>query len=465
MRGACYIPAVLRAPSEGGWIVTRRGRLWFVLCLLALGAGGYAWVRAEGEPPVVRAPETLLLGAEGTRLEIEADDARSGLRAIEVVLALPGGEETLLREEYPGTLLRGGTAGSPRAVAVSVDAKQLGSDGAEGFLRITARDWSLRGLLSGNATLVEIPVRLDLSPPRISIETGLSYAQRGGAGVVVYSVSEPTSRDGVRVGGAFFRGWPWEGRRIAFYAVPTDAPSPARPEVVAVDAAGNERAARWPLHVKERALPEATVNLPGSFLEEKVPELARAQNVATLDRVAAFREINTRVRAENERHIREIAAKTAPERLWQGAFEQWANSQVTSRFAERRTYFVDGQGISQATHFGYDLATTAGAPITAANSGRVLYANDLGIYGNCVIVDHGLGVVSLYGHLSSIEVNEGDPVEKGSVLGRSGQTGLAGGDHLHFAILVGDAYVDPVEWWDEKWVREKIDAKLAPPAG
>jgi len=96
--------------------------------------------------------------------------------------------------------------------------------------------------------------------------------------------------------------------------------------------------------------------------------------------------------------------------------------------------------------------------------GRVLFAGELGIYGNCVIVDHGMGVVTLYGHLSSLEAKEGDAVEKNSVLGRSGATGLAGGDHLHFAILVGDAYVDPVEWWDEKWVREKIDEKLAPPA-
>jgi len=443
--------------------VTRRGRAWFVLLLILLGIGGYVWVRAEGEPPSLRAPESLLLGAEGTALELDVDDARSGVRAIDVVLSLPGGEETLLHEEYPGSLLRGGEAGAPRRVSVAIDAKRLGSDGSEGFLRVTARDWSLRGLLSGNATLVEIPVRLDLSPPRISIETGLSYAQRGGAGVVVYSVSEPTQRDGVRVGEAFFRGYPWQGRRAAFYAVPTDAPSPPRPVVLAVDLAGNERTASWPLQVKERVLPEASVNLPASFLENKVPDLARAANVQTEDLTAAFQEVNTRVRRENEQRIREIAARTAPDRLWSGPFEQWANSQVTSRFAERRTYRVDGRDVSHATHFGYDLATTAGAPITAANSGRVLYAGDLGIYGNCVIIDHGMGVVTLYGHLSSLEAKAGDAVEKGAVLGRSGATGLAGGDHLHFAVLVGDAYVDPVEWWDEKWVREKIDAKLAPP--
>ncbi len=444
--------------------MTRRGRGWFVLLVILLGVGSYVWVRAEGEPPLVRAPETLLLGADGTELALEADDVRSGLRAVDVVLALPGGEETLLHEEYPGSLVRGGEAGTPRSVSVAIDAKRLGSDGAEGFLRVTARDWSLRGLLSGNATVLEIPVRLDLSPPRISIETGLSYAQRGGAGVVVYSVSEPTQRDGVRVGDAFFRSYPWEGRRAAFYAVPTDAPSPPRPEVVAVDLAGNERAARWPLQVKERVLPQASVNLPESFLEDKVPDLARAANVQTQDLTAAFQEVNTRVRRENEQRIREIASRTAPERLWTGPFQQWANSQVTSRFAEQRTYKVGGRDVSQATHFGYDLAATAGAPITPANAGRVLFAGDLGIYGNCVIVDHGMGVVTLYGHLSSIEVKEGDAVEKETVLGRSGATGLAGGDHLHFAVLVGDAYVDPVEWWDEKWVREKIDEKLAPPA-
>jgi murein DD-endopeptidase MepM/ murein hydrolase activator NlpD len=444
--------------------VTRRGRAWFVLVLILLGVGGYLWVRSEGEAPNVRAPESLLLGAAGTTLVLEADDARSGLRAIDVVLALPGGDEALLHEEYPGSLVQGGEAGATHGVSVAIDPKRLGNDGAEGFLRVTVRDWSLRGLFSGNATVLEIPVRLDLTPPRLSIETGLSYAQRGGAGVVVYSVSEPTQRDGVRVGEAFFRSYPWQGRRAAFYAVPTDAPAPLQPEVVAVDLAGNERSARWPLHVKERVLPQASVNLPASFLENKVPDLARAAQVQTEDLTSAFQEVNTRVRRENEQKIREIAAKTAPERLWTGPFAQWANSQVTSRFAEQRTYRIDGKDVSHATHFGYDLATTAGAPITAANSGRVLYSGELGIYGNCVIVDHGMGVVTLYGHLSSLEAQEGDAVEKGSVLGRSGATGLAGGDHLHFAILVGDAYVDPVEWWDEKWVREKIDEKLAPPA-
>jgi murein DD-endopeptidase MepM/ murein hydrolase activator NlpD len=102
--------------------------------------------------------------------------------------------------------------------------------------------------------------------------------------------------------------------------------------------------------------------------------------------------------------------------------------------------------------------------VGASNAGRVVFADELGIYGNCVLIDHGLGVSSLYGHLSRIDVAPGDVVQRGQTIGLTGQTGLAGGDHLHFAILVGDTYVDPIEWWDPKWIRDHIDARLESPA-
>jgi murein DD-endopeptidase MepM/ murein hydrolase activator NlpD len=136
---------------------------------------------------------------------------------------------------------------------------------------------------------------------------------------------------------------------------------------------------------------------------------------------------------------------------------------VTSVFAERRSYFVDGNQVSEATHYGYDLAATANTPVTAGNTGRVSFAGLLGIYGNCVLVDHGMGITSLYAHLSRIDVKEGEMVSTGQTLGLSGQTGLAGGDHLHFAILVGDSYVDPVEWWDAKWVESHVESQLRAP--
>ncbi len=137
---------------------------------------------------------------------------------------------------------------------------------------------------------------------------------------------------------------------------------------------------------------------------------------------------------------------------------------MTSKFAERRTYFADGRQVSEATHYGFDLASTAAARVTVSNHGRVIFAEDLGIYGGCVLIDHGMGLTTLYAHLSRIDVSTGDRVKQGQTLGLTGATGLAGGDHLHFAILVGETYVDPLEWWDPKWVREHITARLAAPS-
>ena len=136
------------------------------------------------------------------------------------------------------------------------------------------------------------------------------------------------------------------------------------------------------------------------------------------------------------------------------------NSTVTRQFAELRHYTSAGARVSIARHYGYDLASTGHAPITASNAGTVIYAGDNGIYGTLVLIDHGLGITTLYGHLSSLSVGVGDQVTKGAELGRSGATGLAGGDHLHFAVLVGETYVDPIEWWDPKWVSEHIDARM-----
>ena len=440
------------------------GRGWFFLMFAALlvGAVGFAWTRLEGSPPGVRAPESILVGAQGKRVALEVTDAGSGVRSLTAVLVHAGGEVTLAAREFPGTLLGGGEQpGKALDFELKIDPTELPRSAEEAFLRVAARDWSWRGGLDGNETLLEIPVRIDRKPPHVSVATGLTYVRRGGAGVVAYSVAEPTTRDGVEVGGVFFPGYPAGKGRVAFYAVPTDAPRDPAIRLVAEDEAGNVTRARWPVVVNERTLPKSDVRLRASFLDTVVRRLAATEGIDASDPVAAFHRINTEVRAANETRIREALADSAPERLWEGPFEQLRNSQVTSRFAEQRRYFAGGQEVSQATHYGYDLASTQAAPISAAAAGRVAFGGDLGIYGNCVLLDHGLGVGTLYGHLSRIDVQQGQDVARGETLGLSGATGLAGGDHLHFAILVGGVYVDPLEWWDPKWVQSNVDARLA----
>ncbi|MEN8159590.1 MAG: M23 family metallopeptidase [Myxococcota bacterium] len=441
------------------------GRAWLglVLVILVCAAGAATWLRCEGENPVLRGPEQLHIGRAPQQIGVDAIDEGSGLRQLELRLAQGDSVRTLGSRSIPGSLAMGGMRGATERIEATIDAKAAGLREGEARLIADASDWSWSGWLSGNAATLEIPITIDLTRPRLSVETGLTYVQRGGAGAVVYRSPEPLARDGVQVADDFFPARPFPGdpkRRVVLFAIPRDVEPSPRIKALAVDHAGNEASAGWPVNLKERKFDDVRIELSSAFLESKVRELAEDVEVDEDDPIKAFQIINRDVRAANEKQIREIIAKSGDEPLFDGAFVQMRNSAVTSRFAEHRSYHHAGEKVSEAIHFGYDLASTAGAPIEASNRGRVLFAGPLGIYGNCVILDHGLGLTSLYGHLSQIEVAEGDLVEKSGTLGRSGATGLAGGDHLHFAILVGDAYVDPTEWWDPKWVREKVTSRL-----
>jgi murein DD-endopeptidase MepM/ murein hydrolase activator NlpD len=434
-----------------------------LLATLAGVLGAAGWLRCEGEQPVLLGPERMFVGRSPVPVTIEAQDEKSGIRHLELRVVQGATKVGIAELVRPGNLGVGGARGVAERIEAEIDAEALGLREGEAKLVARAVDWSWRRWLSGNPQWLEIPLTVDLTRPRINVETGQTYVRRGGAGAVVYGVREKTQRDGVQVGDAFFPGHPFPGdpkRRIALFAIPRDVAANPRIAVVAVDLAGNEASASWPVALAERAFDDVRIELGNSFLEVKVRNLAEAVGVTEDDPLSAFRKINSEIRAQNEKKIRELVARSSDEALFEGEFRQMRNSAVTSGFAERRSYYVEGAKVSEAIHFGYDLASTAGAPIEASNRGRVLFAGELGIYGNCVLLDHGLGLVSLYAHLSQISVAEGDLVEKNQALGRSGDTGLAGGDHLHYAMLVGDAYVDPTEWWDAKWVEEKVMSRL-----
>jgi murein DD-endopeptidase MepM/ murein hydrolase activator NlpD len=434
--------------------------------LLAVLAGALCsagWLRCEGEQPKLNGPERLFVGRGKVTVAVEARDESSGIRSLELRVVQGDVKQRIAELVRPGNLGLGGARGAVERIEAVIDADELGLREGDAMFIAKATDWSWRSWLAGNSEWLEIPLTIDLTRPRISVETGQTYVQRGGAGAVVYGVREKTQRDGVQVGDAFFPGHPFPGdpkRRIALFAIPRDVASNPRIAVVAMDLAGNEASASWPVALAERVFNDVRIELGSSFLQVKVRDLAEAVGVKEADPLAAFRKINSEIRAQNEKKIRELVAQSSDEPLFEGEFRQMRNSAVTSGFAERRSYYVEGAKVSEAIHYGYDLASTAGAPIEASNRGRVLFAGELGIYGNCVLLDHGLGLVSLYAHLSQISVAEGDLVEKSQQLGRSGATGLAGGDHLHYAMLVGDAYVDPTEWWDAKWVEEKVMSRL-----
>jgi murein DD-endopeptidase MepM/ murein hydrolase activator NlpD len=256
----------------------------------------------------------------------------------------------------------------------------------------------------------------------------------------------------VRVGDQTYPGFPGAGVgikggdsvRVAFFALLHDQDVNAPIAVYARDAAGNEMATPLDHRVFPKPFAHGRIEISDEFLQRVVPAIAATtpdMKLATApqDLIVSFLRINGELRRRNNQTIAEQAKKTKPEMLWKDAFQPLGNAAVEAKFADSRTYFYQGREVDRQVHLGFDLAVTAHVPVLAANRGIVLYAADLGIYGNCLIVDHGLGVQSLYAHLSSIDVKVGDTVEKGQTMAHSGMTGLAAGDHLHFTMLVNGA--------------------------
>jgi murein DD-endopeptidase MepM/ murein hydrolase activator NlpD len=321
-------------------------------------------------------------------------------------------------------------------------------------------------------TSQDIQVRLE--PPRIAVLSTHHYVNHGGSEMVLYKVTPTDVQSGVRVGDVEYRGFPASGLgatadsgiHAAFFALLYDQDRRTPIAAFARDEAGNEAHTTFVDDVFEKPFKRSRIELDDKFLNRVVPEiLAQSPELKVdastdEDKLAAFLKINGELRRMNGERIEGLSAKTSPTRLWSGPFVQLGNSQVEASFADHRTYFYKGKEVDQQVHLGFDLAVTSRVAIVAANAGTVVNASWLGIYGNCVIIDHGMGVQSLYGHLSSFDVKLGDSVTKGQTIGRSGMTGLAGGDHLHFTMLVGGHPVNPVEWWDSHWIQDRVERKL-----
>jgi len=323
------------------------------------------------------------------------------------------------------------------------------------------------------STTKDVVVRLD--PPRVSVASTHHFINLGGSEAVVYRVTPSDVQSGVMVGDLEYPGFPIAGAtvpgldgsdpsmRVAFFALLHDQPLNTPMHLFARDEAGNTARGSFDYRTFPKPFKKSRIEITDKLLERVVPSiLAGTTEVKpTGALVDQFVAINGDLRRKNAEKIASFARQTAPEMLWQGAvFHPFTNSSAESAFADQRTYTYQGKEIDKQVHLGFDLASYANTPIVAANRGKVVFAEELGIYGTCVIIDHGMGVQSLYAHLSSAGVKVGDMVDKNQTIGRSGMTGMAGGDHLHFTMLVNGHMVNPIEWWDSHWIEDRVIRKL-----
>jgi len=427
-----------------------------IVVFALLGSAYYLAPRLERTPPQIKLPEAGVLGRAA--MEILVSDRGAGLKSLSVTLVAGGAEHTLVSEQYtqPPT---------EKKITVALPANLAGIKDGPAVLRVRARDASLWNFSHGNERVAQKNLDIDLTPPSIELIADDRYVNFGGVGAIVYKASADTARSGVRIGDYFFPGFRGQikghaDRYIAFFAHAYDLPPDAKAELIATDKAGNTGELPVVYILKQVRYRKSTIKVSDKFIQNKVAPLLNDAGARLGAPKDVFVAVNHKLRKENEDKIAEITKKATPAVLWTGAFSQLSNSKVEANFADDRTYTYGGEAIDTARHLGYDLSVTKHYPVEAANSGAVAYAGDLGIYGNVVILDHGLGLFTLYGHLSSIDLKVGDPVKQGQILGKTGETGLAAGDHLHFGVYLDGVAVLPVEWWDPKWIRDNIEPKL-----
>ncbi len=310
---------------------------------------------------------------------------------------------------------------------------------------------------------VERDLTVVTQPPSVSVDSEQHYLYLGMADLATFNVTGSWTAAGVRVGDQSFRAWPMTGGKpglFSLFAFAWNMPPGTVPMAFASNAAGNDVTSPLTVQFPKKEQPKYTVHdlqVSDTFMQKVVGEL---DPNGSGDLVSRFVKINNEMRKSNNKTLSELRLKTADHFLFSQPFARQAHSQAEATFADLRNYIYQGKKIDQQVHLGYDLAVTQHVGVEASNDGRVVYAAPLGIYGNCIVVDHGYGLQTIYGHLSHIDVHEGDMVKRGQVMGQSGMTGMAGGDHIHFAMQLDGVQIDPKEWWDPHWIQDHIAKRV-----
>jgi murein DD-endopeptidase MepM/ murein hydrolase activator NlpD len=431
----------------------------FVVVLVGVFVTFFEWNK-----PTLQITTDMTRTGSHKEIAITISDLKSGIRSLEIYFEQDGKKykflnNVFLREDhFP-------YSGPKNLEEIhTVNVKSLGVDEGEATLVVHVRDFSLWGWFDGNSAMERISTIVDTLPPAVAVTGRPRYIKPGSAGIVVYTINEPLLKYGVRIDGYSHPGYPLPSKGKDVYgatiAMPVASDAIKSSYVFAEDLAGNETHVPFGMILRNDSGKSDIIDISDNFLNRKIPEFEKEYPDIPGTRLEKYIYINNKIRSENSKMIQEACSNSVPEKLWDGPFLRLAGSARKAGFADRRTYKYHGREIDRQTHLGVDLASTRFAEVRAANRGKVVFADYLGIYGNAVILDHGLGIFSLYSHLSQISVKKDDPIDKDTLLGLTGTTGMAGGDHLHFSMLVNGVFVNPVEWWDASWVRYNISNVL-----
>jgi murein DD-endopeptidase MepM/ murein hydrolase activator NlpD len=424
-----------------------------ILLLLALAALLLiALVYMRSAVPVVDIPSAPTSLGQATPIVVHVID-RNGVRQLAAFV-----EQNGVRHQVAETTQFSKAPQTVWSFSAGLKAvPQLQAGRAKLIVEATSND------LLRKTTRIERDVMVITQPPTINADSEQHYLYRGMADLATFTISGTWAEAGVRVGDQTFRAWPMPAGKpglFSLFAFAWNMPLDTVPMVYASNGTGNDVTTPLVFQFPKKEQPKYTVHdlqVSDAFLNKVISEL---DPNGTGEPVARFVKVNSEMRRADNKTLSDLRLKTADKFLWSEPFLRQSHSAAEASFADVRNYIYQGKKIDQQVHLGYDLAVTQHVGVEASNDGKVVYAAPLGIYGNCIVVDHGYGLQTIYGHLSQINVHEGDLVKRGQVMGLSGQTGMAGGDHIHFAMQLDGVQIDPKEWWDKHWIQDHIARRV-----
>jgi hypothetical protein len=443
-----------------------KSKIFLLICAIVLLS--VAWIvmgKLEGKKPsILIDPPFEYIGKTQT-ISVTVSDPQNGVRKVWIGLIKDGKETVLFQKHLPSRGVIGGGEKQEASFNIKIEPESLGITDGKAILRMVAKDFSWRNWLSGNTAYVEKNIIIDTKPPDLDVLTRIHNVSQGGTGLVIYKLSELCPTSGVTVGENFFPGYSgyFKDKNVfmAFFTLNYKQGPGTSILVKATDSAGNNTKVGFPHYIRKRSFKKVVINISDRFLNWKMPEfnieISPGSDTPMVDK---FLKVNREFRNSNGKQLLEIISQTDKKLYWKGAFLRLPNSARKASFADHRSYKYHGHTIDQQVHLGMDLASIAHSPVPSSNSGKVVFTGYLGIYGKTVVIDHGFGLFSTYSHLSAFNVEKGQMVSKGDIIGRTGSTGLAGGDHLHFGIVVHNTFVNPVEWWDAVWIKNNISTKI-----
>ncbi len=420
-----------------------------VVVVLILIVFGFVWF--SGKHVDLKLAEAVpAIGAE-TPVRVEAD-APHGVKSFSAFIEQDGQSQPVYHDETKSKQ----TSRIYSFIAGKKQAAFLKEGSARMVLKASSND------LRGSTTTLSRDIPVVLRPPSIVADGRQHYINQGGSELVMLDLGGNWTDAGVKVANYSAGTFPMPGqpdnssRRFSLFPFPWDVSPETIPLAFARNAAGTEVTTTFWVKVFPKKFRESTIQLNDRELQKVDGELDPDGTGSLVDR---FVRLNREMRRANAKQIYDLRNNTEKRILWSGPFIPVKGARE-SYFADKRSYYYQGKKVDEQVHLGYDLAQTANMPVKAANSGKVIYASRLGLYGNCVILDHGYSLQSLYGHMSRILVKVGDMVQKEQQIGISGATGMAFGDHVHFSMMIAGIQVDPKEWWDEHWIHDRILSKI-----